>query len=118
MNAFIIPIIAILGGFLIAIIAIIMGVIEKQKYYETVKKMIESGKSAQEIKELLGEQDQDNTPVKYLNRGIILIGVAVGLVLFAVFVQTRVLTGAGLLIGAIGISFLIIYFLQKRIKEQ
>lgn len=94
-----------------------MGVIEKQKYYETVKKMIESGKSAQEIKELLGEQDQDNTPVKYLYRGIILIGVAVGLVLFAAFVETKILTGTGLLIGVIGISFLVIYFLQRKSNE-
>lgn len=115
--ALLVPIIGMLGGFFIAIIAIIMGVLEKQKYYETVKKLIESGKSAQEIKELLGEQDQDKTPAKYLNRGIILLGVAVGLVLFAFFVETKVLTGAGLLIGVIGISFLIIYFLQRKLKE-
>jgi hypothetical protein len=117
-----VPIVAIVMGCLIAIIGIIMGSLEKRKYYETATKAIEVGKSIQEIKEILGTLDEKKwgnhhegegrKTREYLKSGIITLGVGLGGVVFGLTQTSKTLVSIGIFIGIIGLSLLIIHFLQ------
>ncbi|MCX7705838.1 MAG: DUF6249 domain-containing protein [bacterium] len=120
--SFLIPIVAILMGGLIAIIVMVSGSLEKRKYYETVTKAIEAGKTVQEIKELLGNgpesrKEHPKHRVEYgknLKKGIITLGVGAGLILFGFIQTSKMLTGAGAFIGVIGLSFILVHYFLPR----
>lgn len=120
MNSFLIPIVAIIFGCLIAIFAVIFSYLEKKKYLDTVCKCIEAGKNPEEIKPLLeakgkifegknGEKD----PFKYMKNGIIVLAIGIGVFIWGIIGKTNTLTGIGIFILLLGLAFLVIYFLTK-----
>ncbi|MEO0095927.1 MAG: hypothetical protein ABIL69_08700 [candidate division WOR-3 bacterium] len=120
--SFLVPIVAIIMGCLIAIISIISSSLVKRKYYESVTKAIESGKSVQEIKELLGEgpekkwnyqqlETESQRLGRYLKNGIVVLGVGLGSILFGYIQSSRVLIGAGVFIGVVGVCFILLHFI-------
>ncbi|MEO0183345.1 MAG: hypothetical protein ABIL40_07710 [candidate division WOR-3 bacterium] len=124
--SFLVPIVAIIMGCCIAIIAIISGSLEKRKYYESVTKAIEAGKSVQEIKELIGEtpnkkwnyqhQEEKSQRVgQHLKNGIIALGVGIGSIVFGYIQSYRILIGAGVWICIVGLSYILVHFIQSRI---
>jgi len=90
--AFIIPIVAIVFGCGIAIIAIIAEYKEKKKYYESMVKALESGKSSEEIQALFNlprREELDET--RYLKKGVVTIAVGIGVGIIGVFVNADVI---------------------------
>jgi uncharacterized membrane protein YidH (DUF202 family) len=127
------PIMIPLGAFVIAIVAIISGVMgeaHRQKLKaEQRLAMVARGMSADEIDKLLGKSSGDGKPprdpiqslVNTRRTAIVLLSVGIGLVLFFLTLtwivnDHEVLSGAaaGLIPLAIGVGFLIDYKLQKR----
>jgi hypothetical protein len=133
MEIFRSPLIVPLGAFLVAIVAIVGGILS-QAHHVRVKAeqrmaMIARGMSIDEIERLLGNSEDEARPAKDPLRslgnarraGIVLVSVGVGLILFFLvlteILQVReVLSGAaaGLIPLAIGVGFFIDYHLQKR----
>jgi hypothetical protein len=127
------PIMIPLGALLVAIVAIVAGVAgeaNRQRLRADQRlAMVARGMSADDIDKLLGTRNDDAKPVKdpmhSLARtrriAIVLISTGVGLVLFS-FALSWILGvhevlsagAAGLIPMAIGVGFLIDYYLQKR----
>lgn len=117
MNPFLVPIIAIIFGCLIAIFGIIFSYFEKKKQYEAMARMVEAGKNPEEIKELLAVKSKKVfDPYCYLKRGIITISLGLGILAFGLIINTDALTGIGIFILFLGVAFLVIHFLLKNKK--
>ncbi len=116
--AFLIPVIAIVFGCGIAIIAIISEYLQKKKYYESLVKALETGKDPGKIKEVFGEPEhaKRNEPTRYLRRGIITIGVGAGLVLLGLITANTWIMAIGGFLGVIGIAQLIVHILIHKNK--
>lgn len=133
MSAFNSPFIVPLGAFVVAIVAIISGIIS-QAHTSRIKAeqrmaMLARGMSVTEIEQLLGKRGDDEKTVKDPMRslgnarrtGIVLCSSGIGLMVFF-FALTVILREREILAGAaigfiplcIGIGFLIDYHLQKR----
>ena len=129
LGPFMIP----LGAFLVAIVAIVAGVMAEANRVrlraEQRMAMVARGMSADDIDKLLGKRSDDAKPVRDPVRSlantrrtaIVLISSGVGLALFFMVLawivrEHDVLSGAavGLMPLAIGVGFLIDYKLQKR----
>jgi Flp pilus assembly protein TadB len=131
-SPFIVPV----GAFVVAIVAIVSGIVG-QAHARRVKAeqrmaMLARGMSIPDIERLLGTKEEEDRPVSTLKdplrslsnarrTAIVLVSSGVGLIIFflalTVIVQERnVLAGAaaGLIPLAIGIGFFIDYNLQKR----
>ncbi|OGC43533.1 hypothetical protein A2Y85_01895 [candidate division WOR-3 bacterium RBG_13_43_14] len=117
--AFLIPVIAIVFGCGIAIIAIVLEYFQKKKYYESLVKALEMGKDPEQIKAMFGEPEEakKNEPGRYLRRGIITIGVGVGLALIGWLNANTWLVAIGCFLGVLGLSFLIVHFLLNKNKQ-
>lgn len=116
--AFIIPIVAIVFGCGIAIIAIIAEYKEKKKYYESMVKALESGKSSEEIQALFNlprREELDET--RYLKKGVVTIAVGIGVGIIGVFVNADVIIGIGGFLCILGLSFLLIHYLLNKKKS-
>jgi hypothetical protein len=128
-SPFMIP----LGAFVVAIVAIVAGIMSeahKQRLRaEQRMTMIARGMSVDDIDKLLGGPGEDSRPAKDPLRSlgnarrtaISLISVGVGLVLFGLLLtwivqehDVLVVAAAGLIPGAIGVGFGVDYYLQKR----
>jgi hypothetical protein len=127
-NPFWIP----LGAFVVAIVAIVAGVMQEAARVrlkaEQRMAMIARGMSADDIVKLLGKKDEAGPPKDPLRSlantrrwGIILISSGLGLILFFVTLawivsEHDVLAGAavGLIPLAVGVGFLIDYQMLKR----
>lgn len=127
------PLIVPIGAFVVAIVAVITGVMG-QAHARRIKAeqrmaMVARGMSASEIETLLGNSDEDTKPsrdpMKSLGNarraGIILVSTGAGIMIFflllTVIVQRhQVLAGAaaGFIPLCIGIGFFVDYHLQKR----
>jgi len=133
MSAFNSPFIVPLGAFVVAIVAIISGIIS-QAHTSRIKAeqrtaMLARGMSVTEIEQLLGKRGDDEKTVKDPMRslgnarrtGIVLCSSGIGLMVFF-FALTVILREREILAGAaigfiplcIGIGFFIDYHLQKR----
>jgi hypothetical protein len=128
-NPFWVP----LGAFLVAIVAIVSGVVaegnRQRLKAEQRLAMVARGMTADDIDKLLSKASGDGRPVRdpmqslasTRRTAIVLISSGVGLSLFFIVLawilsERDVLSGAsvGLIPVAIGVGFLIDYFLQKR----
>ena len=112
---FIIPIVAIIFGCGIAIIAIIAESQEKRKYYESLVKALETSKDPEKIRELFElpkQKELDKT--RYLRKGIITIAVGIGIGIVGAYINTSFIIGIGIFLCIIGISFLLIYYLIRK----
>lgn len=116
--ALLLPIIAIVFGCGIAIIAIISEYLQKKKYYESLVKALETGKDPAKIKEVFGEPElaKRNEPTRYLSRGIIALGAGVGVVLIGLITANTWIMAIGVFLGVIGIAQLIIHALIYKNK--
>lgn len=116
--ALMLPIIAIVFGCGIAIIAIISEYLQKKKYYESLVKALETGKDPAKIKEMFGEPEnvKRNEPTRYLSRGIIVIGTGAGVVLIGLITINTWIMAIGAFLGVIGIAHLIVHSLVNRNK--
>ena len=133
MSAFNSPFIVPLGAFVVAVVAIISGIIS-QAHTSRIKAeqrtaMLARGMSVTEIEQLLGKRGDDEKTVKDPMRslgnarrtGIVLCSSGIGLMVFF-FALTVILREREILAGAaigfiplcIGIGFFIDYHLQKR----
>lgn len=114
--SFLIPIIAIIMGCLIAIISIITSSMEKRKYYEAVTRTIEAGKSLQEVKELFdrSENSKSPDPYRYMKQGIMTIAAGLGIGVMALVMTNNILLGIAGLVCLIGLAYLVIHFLQYK----
>ena len=129
LGPFLIP----LGAFVVAIVAIVSGIMSeahKQRLRaEQRKTLVARGMSPDDIDKLLGGVGEDARPAKdplrslgYARRtAIVLISVGVGLVFFGLLLawivqehDVLVVAAAGLIPLAIGIGFVVDYQLQKR----
>ncbi len=121
--ALLIPIIAIVMGCMIAIIAIITSSMEKREYYKSVTRAIEAGKSLQEIKEFFGNTEdskvysRSSDPYRSLKQGIMTIAVGLGIGVIALAMTNKILLGIGGLVCLIGLGYLVIYFLQPKTQN-
>jgi hypothetical protein len=128
-SPFMIP----LGAFVVAIVAIVSGIMSESHKHrlraEQRMSMVARGMSADDIDKLLGKAADDNQAVRdplrslgYARRtAIVLISVGVGLVFFGLLLawivqehDVLVVAAAGLIPLAIGIGFIVDYQLQKR----
>lgn len=114
MEVFLVPIAAIIFGCLIAIFAIIFSYLEKKKQFETIAKLIETGKNPQEIKEYFEIKSKKiKDPIDYLKSGIITAGIGIGIFFFGLILKEEAIIGISIFIAFLGISFLVIYFLIR-----
>ncbi len=128
-SPFMIP----LGAFVVAIVAIVSGIMSEAHRQrlraEQRMTMVARGMSPEDIDKLLGGVGEDARPAKdplrslgYARRtAIVLISVGVGLVLFGLLLtwivqehDVLIVAAAGLIPLAIGIGFVVDYELQKR----
>lgn len=136
MNIFLSPFVIPIGAFVVAIVAIVSGIVGQAHARKTKADqrmaMIARGMSIPEIERLLGSKEEQDHPVSAprdplrglaiaRRTGIILVSSGIGLILFfltlaAVLRERDVLSGApiGLIPLSIGIGFFIDYNLQKR----
>ncbi len=114
-----IPIVAIVFGCGIAIIAIITEYYEKKRYHESLVKALETGNDPEKVKELfkLPEKKEPYT-IRYLHKGITTIAVGIGAGLFGLFINTRVITGIGVFLCILGLAFLLIHYLIKKNRPE
>jgi hypothetical protein len=131
-SPFIVP----LGAFLVAIVAIVSGIVG-QAHARRIKAeqrmaMLQRGMTAEQIDLLLkptkndGEEEiKTKDPLRSLGNarraGIVLVSVGLGIVLFGIMLamierdrETLVVAATGLIPLAIGIGFFVDYALQKR----
>jgi Flp pilus assembly protein TadB len=136
MNFVFSPFMVPIGAFVVAIVAIVAGILG-QAHARRVKAeqrmgMLARGMSIPDIERLLGTKEEEDRPISTLKdplrslsnarrTAMVLLSSGIGLIIFfvalTVIVQERdVLAGAaaGLIPVAIGIGFLIDYNLQKR----
>jgi len=128
-SPFMIP----LGAFVVAIVAIVSGIMSEghrqRLRAEQRMAMVARGMSATDIDKLLGKATEDDKPVKDPMRslgnarrtGIVLVSVGAGLIVFGLLLtwilserDVLAVAAAGFIPLAIGVGFLIDYFLQKR----
>jgi hypothetical protein len=127
------PLMIPLGAFVVAIVAIVAGIMSEAHRQrlraEQRMAMVARGMGAEDIDKLLGGPSEDARPAKdplrslgYARRtAIVLISVGVGLVIFGLLLtwivqehDVLVVAAAGLIPLAIGIGFVVDYQLQKR----
>jgi len=128
------PLLVPLGAFAVAIVAIVSGVMgqaQKQRILaEQRMAMIARGMSADEIDKLLGGAAADDPmpvrdPLRRLSRSrstaLALISVGLGVTVFGALLswivqdhEALVVAAAGLIPAAIGVGFLVDYWLQRR----
>jgi len=135
MGAFGSPFIVPLGAFLVAIVAIISGIVG-QAHARRIKAeqrmaMLQRGMTVEQIDLLLkstrddGEEVRTRDPLRSLGNarraGIVLVSVGAGIVLFGLLLaqierdrETLIVAATGLIPLAIGIGFFVDYALQKR----
>ncbi|MEJ5166450.1 MAG: DUF6249 domain-containing protein [Thermoanaerobaculia bacterium] len=114
MDVFLVPIVAIIFGCLIAIFGIIFSYLEKKRQYESIEKMVEAGKNPEEIKEFfLMKNKRASDPHLYLKRGVITLAIGLGTIGFGVVVKVEALYGIGIFILILGIAFLLLNYLIK-----
>jgi hypothetical protein len=121
----IIAILLVIGGpMAIAITAIITDHKNRRKRYETMLKAVELGRSPEEVKMLFAdEKDKNGTDANSrLRRGIILIGVALGLAAMSLVVDRSLLfggvsghftLGASVFLLFLGLAFIVIWLINK-----
>ncbi len=130
-SGYIVP----LGAFVVAIVAIISGIVSQthatRLKAEQRMAMIARGASVEDIERLLGKKDEPESvrppkdPLRSLanarRTGIVLVSSGIGLIIFfftltVIIRQREILSGAaiGLIPLAIGIGFFVDYNLQKR----
>jgi len=136
MGIFATPFIVPLGAFVVAIVAIISGIVG-QAHARRIKAeqrmaMLQRGMTAEQIDLLLkptkddGEEEiKTKDPLRSLGNarraGIVLVSVGLGIVLFGIMLamierdrETLIVAATGLIPFAIGIGFFVDYALQKR----
>jgi archaellum biogenesis protein FlaJ (TadC family) len=135
MGVFGSPFIVPLGAFLVAIVAIISGIVG-QAHARRIKAeqrmaMLQRGMTVEQIDLLLkstrddGEEVRTRDPLRSLGNarraGIVLVSVGAGIVLFGLLLaqierdrETLIVAATGLIPLAIGIGFFVDYALQKR----
>ena len=135
MGVFGSPFIVPLGAFLVAIVAIISGIVG-QAHARRIKAeqrmaMLQRGMTVEQIDLLLkstrddGEEVRTRDPLRSLGNarraGIVLVSVGAGIVLFGLLLaqierdrETLIVAATGLIPLAIGIGFFVDYNLQKR----
>ncbi|OPX18534.1 hypothetical protein BXT86_00650 [candidate division WOR-3 bacterium 4484_100] len=116
---FIIPIVAIIFGCGIAIIAIIAEHQEKRKYYESLVKALETGKDPEMVRTLFEQPRQKEFDIpRYLRKGIVTIAVGIGLGIMGIFVNADFIIGIGIFLCILGLAFLLIYYLVKKNRPE
>jgi len=114
MEEILVPIIAIAFGCSIAIFGIIYSYLEKKKKYEIMAKLIEAGKSPEEIKQIFDiKTKKPFDPYSDLKKGIITTSIGIGFFAFGLVLKKEALSGIALFILILGIAFLLIHFLLK-----
>jgi hypothetical protein len=121
----IIAILLVIGGpMAIAITAIIAEHRGKQRRYEAMVKAVELGKSPEEVKMMFAdEKDKNGTDANSrLRRGIILIGIALGLAAMSLVVDRSIIFGgvsghftfgASVFLLFLGLAFIAIWLINK-----
>jgi len=104
----------------IIIIAILAQYQKKKKYYESLNKAIELGKSAEEIKEIFAieKQQPERNGMGFLRGGIIIVGIGVGIAAIAAIVgESDAFSGAAFIL-ILGLSLIAVYLLTgKKVKK-
>lgn len=114
MENLLVVIILIVLSFLIAIFAIIVSYYEKIKYMETAQKLMEAGKTAEEISSLFGKKNKEKKPISYLIDAIITMGIGIGVIAFGFSHPNWSLNGIGVFLLILGLAFLCVYFLLRK----
>ena len=130
-SPFIVP----LGAFLVAIVAIVSGIVgqahARRLKAEQRMAMVQRGMTAEQIDLVLrstrddGGEIKTRDPLRSLSNarrtGVILVSIGVGIILFGTLLaaierdrETLVVSACGLIPLAIGIGFFVDYHLQKR----
>jgi len=121
----IIAIIVVIGGpMAIAITAIVAEHRAKQRKYEAMVRAVELGRTPEEVKMMFDEEkDRNGKDVNSrLRRGIILIGVALGLAAMALVVDRSILIGgvsghftlgAAVFLLFLGLAFIVVWLVNK-----
>lgn len=104
----------------IIIIAIMVQYQKKRKYYESLNKALELGKSAEEIKEIFAieKQQPERNGVGYLRGGVIVTGIGVGIAAIgAIMGESDAFSGAAFIL-VLGLSLIAVYLLTgKKAKK-
>jgi hypothetical protein len=115
---YLMPIVAIVFGCSIAIIAILAEYREKKKYYESVVKALEVGKDPDEVKALFGQpRVKQLDATNYMIKGIVTIAVGIGLAIIGWVINTIIIVGVGGFLLVLGLAFLLIHALLKKNKQ-
>jgi len=103
----------------IIVIAILVQYHKKKKYYESLNKAIELGKSAEEIKEIFAieKQQPERNGIGFLRGGIIVSGIGIGIGAIAAIVgETEAFSGAAFVL-ILGLSLIAVYLVTGRKKK-
>jgi hypothetical protein len=121
----IVAIIIVIGGpMAIAITAIISEQRAKQRKYEAMVKAVELGRTPEEVKRMFEDDKEKNgkDANSRLRRGIILIGIALGLAAMALVVDRSFVVGgvnghftfgASVFLLFLGLAFIVIWLINK-----
>lgn len=103
---------------IIIIIAIVAQYEKKKKYYESLNKAIELGKSAEEIKEIFAieKQQPERNGIGFLRGGIIIVGIGVGIAAIAAIIgESDAFSGAAFVL-ILGLSLIAVYLFTGKKK--
>jgi hypothetical protein len=126
----IVAIIIVIGGpIAIAITAIISEQRAKQRKYEAMVKAVELGRTPEEVKRMFEDDKEKNGKDANfrLRRGIILIGIALGLAAMALVVDRSFVVGgvsghftfgASVFLLFLGLAFIVIWLINKPKAKQ
>ncbi len=125
MDPFLVGASGIIFGCLIAVVAIIVSYYEEKKYMETIAKLVEAGKSKEEIEALLGKKTKffshhqaEKDPISYMKNGIIVMAIGAGVFVFGLLISSLSIKGIGIFLAILGLAFLLIYFLLNKKVNQ
>ncbi|HEX5055396.1 MAG TPA: DUF6249 domain-containing protein [Gammaproteobacteria bacterium] len=116
-QALLIPILGIIGALITPMVAVIIGIWliylyrehKERRNHETIRLMIEKGVEIPPNFSF-GEAPETGSP---LNRGLKLIGIGIGLVIFFVAMGMGGIAGVGAIPLFIGLAYLLIWHLEK-----
>lgn len=100
----------------IILVAIILQYKKRKKYYESLTKALELGKSADEIKEIFSieKQPKERNGTGFLKGGIVVMGLGIGVAMIGIFVPDVGLFASAAFVIVLGLSLIAVYLLTKK----
>ena len=100
----------------VIIIAIILQYKKRKRYYESLTKALELGKSADEIKEIFSieKQPKERNGTGFLKGGVVVIGLGIGFAMIGIFLPEVGIFASAAFITILGLSLIVVHLLTKK----